>query len=71
MTSGVGEGGMIWVGLKTAVIVRFGVGKTKGVGVTAPGKLQADPASTRNKAPKISFRAWRFIGLQRRAVSRR
>jgi hypothetical protein len=67
-TSGVGEGGMIWVGLKTAVIVRFGVGKTKGVGVIEAGKLQADTPRTRSKAPKRILKALRFIDLLRKTI---
>jgi hypothetical protein len=62
-TGDVGVGGMAWVGLKTAVIVRFGVGKTKGVGVTETGKLQAAKPGTRSKAEKRIFTAFLFMSL--------
>ena len=44
-------GGVGWVGLNTAVMVKSGVGKTIGVGAETNGKLQARTSSTACERP--------------------
>lgn len=49
------------VGLKIAVMVKSGVGKTKGVGAERPGRLQARVARSRTVRPKKGLVMRRFI----------
>jgi hypothetical protein len=54
-------GGEVIVGLNNAVIVRSGVGKTKGVGDATKGKLQARLLNTRNPTAVIRKTCLLFI----------
>ncbi len=58
----------VTVGLKTAVIVRSGVGKTIGVGDETNGKLQASIAKATAPSARIGYRLIVFMLTSRRII---